>query len=304
VTVSIAGVTSPPRQRGYITDDMFKGHGRAGVQVNNLVPGKGATEAQQDAALLRYIASGSSWCDMQIGPAVMGATLDTVQERVNVNRSGYVEIFPRYRPVIGLTAFAIGAEVSQLAPYTDLSNVDVQESGFRVPASPGIGVWSSAGPIQFGAMAAPWDQALVRYSYVNGFPVTDLTAPATAGATSISVADTTGIVAGQTWLTIYALQNQWTFLATSVSTADAGGLGFGPGTVGCAALPSAIPVSDPLYPPLVSGFTPAAIEAVVIATRAIIKESVPSAAPKGAPAAGDDFALAENILNKLFVLGA
>lgn len=302
MTVSVAGVTSRNRPWRYITPDMFRAHGRRGVDVSKLVPGKGVTEAQQDAALLDFIEAGGSWCDMMIGPAVMGATMDTVQERVNVNRRGYVEVFPRYRPVLGLAEFAIGADVNSLATYTDLSSVDVQDAGFRVPAYPGLGVWSSEGPIQFGAIAAPWDQALVRYTYPNGFPVTELTEAATAGATSIEVDDTTGIIAGKTWLTIYALQNRFSFLATSVSTADAGGLGTGPGTVGCAALPSAIPVSDPLYAPLVSAMPPAAITAVVLATRACIKESGPAGQGKGQPTSGDDRAEAEDILRKLFVL--
>lgn len=301
MTVSVAGVTSPPRNIPYLTTDMFKAHGRAGVQVNNLVP-KG-NPSQQDAALLQKIRAGGSWCDLQIGPAVMAATMDTVQELVNVNRRGYADIFPRYRPIIGVTAFAIGPDVSQLTTFDDLSGIDVQEGMFRVPSFTNGLLSSSAGPIQFGRMAAPMDQATVRYTYANGFPVTTLTAAVAAGATSIAVADTTGIVANKTWLTIYALQDQFTFLATSVSTADAGGLGTGPGTVGCAAVPSAIEMPDPYYPPLVSALPSSLNEAVALATRAIIKEGG-SGGPKGGPSAGDDFAAAEKILAKFFVLDA
>ncbi|HCT79269.1 MAG TPA: hypothetical protein DGT23_22450 [Micromonosporaceae bacterium] len=300
MTVSIAGVTSPRKNMAYITGDMFKAQGRAGVQVNNLVP-KG-NEAQQDAALLQKIKAGSSWCDLQIGPAVMAATADTVQETVNVNRRGWVEIFPRFRPVIGLTAFAIGPDASNLTTFTDLTGVDIQEGSFKVPAYAN-GLWSSSeGPIQFGRMIAPWDQALARYTVVSGFPVTTLTTAVAANATSIPVADTTGIVAGKTWLTIYALQDQYSFLATSVSTADAGGLGTGPGNIGCAAVPSAIEMSDIQYPPLVSALPSALNEAVALATRGIIKESGGSTG-KG-PSAGDDFATAEAILRKFFILDA
>lgn len=304
MTVSIAGVTNPQRSIAYITPDMFKAHGRAGVQVNNLVPGKNVSEALQDAALQQKIEAGSSWCDLQIGPAVIAATMDTVQETVNINRRGWVEIFPRYRPVIGVTAFAIGPSVDQLTTFTDLTGIDVQESSFKVPAFTGGLLTSSEGPIQFGRMVAPWDQAVARYTVVSGFPVTALTATVTAGNLTIPVADTTGIVAGKTRMTIYAGQDRYSLLATSVSTADAGGLGTGPGTVGCAAVPSTIEVSDLLYPPMVSAMPPALIEAVVLATRAIIKETVANAAPKGAPSAGDDFATAEAILRKFFVLEA
>lgn len=315
MATSVVGVTSQPRQRAYITPDMFKYHGRRGVEVSNLVP-KGSA-AEQDAALLAKIEAGSAWCDSIIGPAMMGATYDTVQENVNVSRRGYVSISPRYRPVIGVTSFAIGPSADLLRELPSLDGIDVQEDHFKVPVVGGR-LTSSEGPLEFGGVAAPWDQALVRYTYVNGFAVASLTAAPAQGAVQIEVDDTTGIVAGRTWMTIYALQNRHQFLVTSVSTADAGGLGSGPGTIGCSALQSAIEVSDPLYPPLVSAMPPQAIEAVVLATRAMIKESgggggagSSTARPgrssgggggRSAPSAGDDFAAAEAILRKLFVL--
>jgi hypothetical protein len=60
---------------------------------------------------------------------------------------------------------------------------------------------SSAGPIQFGngfGFRGAFDQppSYARWQYVNGFPVTTLAAPATAGAQQIQVVNPNGILAG------------------------------------------------------------------------------------------------------------
>lgn len=305
VASQIVGVTSQPRMTPYISVDMFKHHRRRGVQVDNLVPR--GTPDQQDAALAEVIESASVWADNLI-LQILAATQDTVLDTVNIDRRGYATIHPRYRPVIALTAFAIGPSPNQLQTYTDLTGAGVQPNRITVPTAP-FALTTSQGPLQFGTVPAPHDRAWCQYTYQNGFPVTTLTAPAAAGATSIAVADTTGIVAGQTYMTIYDLQRRFRFLASTVSTAPTG-VGTGPGTVTCPALPYAIPNSGN-YPTMVSALPADAIEAIVLATRAIIKEtgggnprsSSRSAAQAASeePNAGDDFAEAQAILHPYFV---
>lgn len=302
MVTSAVSVVSAQRTTPYITPDMFKTHARAGVQVDNLVP-KGQP-ADNEAALALYIEEGSSWVDLHAERTFV-STLDTVQTQVNVDNRGFVEIHPRYTPVIGLTAFSIGPTPSDLQALSSLSGIGwLQDGGFSVPVYP-VSLTSSEGPIQFGGVGCPWDQAWCQYSYAHSYPVTYLTADVSAAATSIPVLDTTGIVAGRTWLTIYSGKTRYRFLATSVSTADSGGLGTGPGTVGCAAVPVAIdnPVSNPV---MVSALPSVGILAVVLATRAIIKQkgsgSVSAtnassrATSEGRRGAGDDFAEAwENV---------
>lgn len=301
MVTSIVGVTSTPRQTPYITVDMFKTHARAGVQVENLVP-KGQP-ADQEAALARYIESASSWMDDHAEMTFV-ATMDTVVQQVNVDRSGFVEIHPRFIPCIGLTAFAIGSLPSNMGSLTSLSGAVVTERALHVPVYPLAALTSSQGPIQFGGVNAPWDEAWCQYTYVNGYPVTTLTASVAQGATSISVADTTGIVARRTWLTAYSGKTRYNFLAGTVSTADAGGLGSGPGTVGCAAVPAAI--NNPDIPVMVSALPSSLIEACVLVTRAMIKQKGGGAvaatsantrsAKEGKQNAGDDFAEAWEII--------
>lgn len=296
MVTSLAGATSPARTRPYITTDMFKLHTRAGVQVESLVP-KGAP-ADQEAALAEFIEQASGWMDEQ-AEQILYASVDTWAGQVNVDRLGFVEVYPRFRPVVGLTAFSIGSAPDMMTAVQSFSGSMVTENGFSVATGPGLGTWSSQGPIQFGGIGAPCDQAFCQYSYVHGFPVTYLTDAVTQGAVTISVADTVGIVAGQTWLNIRAGRNRLQFLATSVSTADAGGLGSGPGTVGCAAMPFAIP--DPYVPNQVDALPSGLVTAAVLATRAHIRGKTPATPARGKErktTPGDDFQEAWELVRK------
>lgn len=304
MATSVVSPTSIQRMTPYITGDMFKTHARAGVQVESLVP-KG-TPADQEAALLGYIEQGSAWIDRHAEQS-FAATADTVQQQVNVGRDGFAEIHPRFIPVIGLTAFSVGPAPSQLSALSSLSGVGfLPDGGFTVPVFQ-LALTSSQGPIQFGGITCPWDQAWCQYTYVNGYPITYLTAATlAAGATSVAVADTTGIVAGKTWLTIYSGKTRYRFLAGTVSNADAGGLGTGAGTVGCAAVPFAIdnPAGQPV---MVSALPPDLILASVLATRGIIKQKgitavvTPTARSqaRGRHNAGDDLTEAWELVQKV-----
>lgn len=267
---AVVGATSPARLTPYISVDMFRRDGRRGVSVDQLAPG--GRPADQTAALEQYIESASSYVD-SFCQQILAATVDTYVGRYNVGRDGYVIVHPRYRPVIALTAFAIGVTPSQLATLTTLTGSIVAPNYFSVPAYAGaMPINTNQGPIQFGNPAILPGRAYCQYSYQNGFPVTQLTAGVTAGATSISVADTTGIVSGLTWLTIYSGATRYRFLAGTVSTAPAGGVGTGPGTVACAAVPQAITINEST-PVMVSALPADIIQAVVLVTRAFIKDA-------------------------------
>jgi hypothetical protein len=267
VTAPAIGITSTQNVKPIMSLDMFKLQRNRGVSLA-LVPQ--GTPADNDAALALVIQQASDWM-FGICLQTLNATVDTVRDTVNIGRDGYARIFPRYRPVIAVTAVSFGADVASLAALSDLSGVDVQPEGFSVPTWSGNAQWTSQGPLQFGYTTAPMDQALVQYTYVNGYPHTWLTAPAAAGATSLSLADTTGIVEGKTWLTVYAGRAQFRFLAGAVSNAVSG-LGTGPGDVVCPALPYEV-TNRTAYPTFVSAMPGNAIEAGALAIRSIIKSS-------------------------------
>jgi hypothetical protein len=294
MTTPIVGVTSAPRLTPYISVPMFKYHARRGVAVDQLVPR--GMPADQDAALLQYIESAAAYTD-SVCQQILAATYDTVLDTVNVGRDGCARVHPRYRPVIALAEFSIGGSPGSLQALADLSGVGVQQNRFVVPVVGGsLPVNTSQGPIQFGGARAPMDEAWIRYTYVNGFPVTALTESASSGATSISVVDTTGVVPSNTWLTIYAGADRFRFLAGAVSTAGPAGIGTGPGTVVCPALPNAVSNVGP-QAVMVSALPSDVIEAQVLITRAFIKDA-PAYKPggDGEPGSGDDLVEAVALL--------
>jgi len=299
MTVSLVGATSTVRNVPYITPDMFKLHSRAGVQVESLAP-KGSP-VDQDAALAEKIEQAGSWVD-EWAEQSFAASLDVWSGQVNVGRSGYVEVFPRFKPVIGLASFSIGPQPDQLSAVSSFAGAMVMENSFSVPVIPLAAMTSSEGPIQFGGIGVPYEYAFCQYGYVHGYPITSLTAPIAAGATSISVADTTGIVAGQTWLNVRAGRTRYQFLATSVSTADSGGLGFGPGTVGASVAAPSVVTPNPDIAIQVDGAPSSLILANVLVTRALIKGKTPTTPARGKErksSDGDDFKEAWEIIRKL-----
>jgi hypothetical protein len=109
-------------------------------------------------------------------------------------------------------------------------------------------------------------------------------------------------VAGQTWLNVRAGRTRYRFLATSVSTADAGGLGFGPGTVGASVAAPSVDTPNPDIPIQVDGLPSVLITAAVLSTRAFIKGKTPTTSARGKDrktSDGDDFREAWDIVRKL-----
>lgn len=303
-TAYAIGATSLQQSVPYLSLDMVKYWQNLGANTRNLVPQGSVSD--NDAALAQYIRDATDWVN-GICQQTLNATLDTVGPvQCYVNGDGYAVIHPRYRPVLALVAFSLGSVPGQLSAYSSLAGVAVERERFSVPLGPVTPLNSSQGPIQFGpAVVAPQDGAWTQYSYVNGYPVTFLTAALAAGAVEIPVADTTGIIAGRTWMTLYAGRNQHRVLVTSVSNA-ANGLGFGPGELGCAPLPYAVP-NDDQYPTMISALPGDATRAALYTVRSFIKSnstgSVTAATagkrverdPQGS---GDDLAQAEAMLRK------
>ena len=296
--VANVGVTSTPRMVPYLSVEMMKGHRRRGVQLDNLVVRGRADE--QDAAVAELIESASVWIDNTILLPIGGlaATYETALEEVSPDRYGSVRLHPRCQPVIALTDFWSGPTANMLTQAADLSVAAVQPDRITMPVGGAMSWMSDQGPLQFGPASMPDERLWVKYTYINGFPVTTLTAPVTKGDLSIQVADCTGIIAGQTWLTVYALQDRMRFLAGTVSALS------GPGTVGCAAAPYSIPTTG-YSAPMVSALPQDVIEAAVLVVRAMVKESGGgSSKPAGKHSgsedeatAGDDYLEAEAFLH-------
>lgn len=302
MTLPAVGQTSSTKVVPYLSNAMFATHARRGVDLTGLVP-KGDA-ADQQAALADYIRQASSLMDSFL-LGTLAATRDTEVGPVTVNPRGYAIIVPRFRPIIALTAFSAGPNISQLTAYGDLTLASVEPNRILVPVGP-YGVWNtSAGPLQFG-FASPIPGSLyARWTTANGYPVTWLTGAITSGATTIDVADTTGIIAGSTQLILYADHYRFAFTPAAVSTADASGFGTGPGTLTLAAPVPLGVVNDALYPTYVSALPPDVIQAAVLMTRGVIKKTAggnvqatsQTTKNKDPLGAGDDMATAYELLD-------
>lgn len=309
MTTPLVSRTTARRTVAYMSPDMFKVHARRGVSVESLVPG--GSPADQTAALAGYIEEASTWMDSETSGTFV-AGLDTYTQRVSVDRYGSVIIRPRYTPLIGLVALSVGNDPGSLEAMTDLRGIctedTIQITAHHRPLT------SSEGPLQFGWGANPWSELYVQPTVMHGFPHTTLTADVAAGASTMSLADVAGIIAGQTQLTVHAGAQRFRFVATSVtpSTGTPGMGSVGPGVVGCPAAPWAIPsLATSGYPVVVSAITADLILCTTLITRALIKgtaagsvSAAAASAPgtpggsKGPKNAGDDFATAWGILER------
>ena len=170
------------------------------IDYNNLVVGS-TDPAVQDAELANNIARASSWIDTYCNQ-VIGATIENEQQRSRMRPDGTIAVHPRYSPISVLLSFSYGTSPNQMQTYGDVSNGWIEDQQFILPYTASTGSFSSQGPLQFGLPASPSALVYCKYQYVAGYPNALLASNASAGATSIVLNDTTGLVPG-TILSIY-----------------------------------------------------------------------------------------------------
>lgn len=193
----MASVISPiTRQvsKPYLTLDEYKNAPTA-LDYGNLV--QGGNQAAQDAELTNAITRASSWID-QYCNQVIAATVDVEQQRTRVRSDGTLRIHPKFHPVVSLDSLSVGFYPGQLTAITNFSTTWIEEQEIVIPLDIGSLTWSSQGPLGLGFTPSPRAETFVKYSYINGYPVSVLTANCSAGATSLTVDSGVGIVAGQT----------------------------------------------------------------------------------------------------------
>jgi hypothetical protein len=239
----------------YLTVAEYKAAPTA-IDYNNLVVDS-SDPAAQDAELANNIARASSWIDAHCNQ-VLAATVETEQQRVRVSGEGYLKVHPKYSPIVAVTSMSYGSTPNNLTTYNDCSQAWVEEQSIIFPSATGA-FTSSAGQLSFGANTSPRSTAYIQYNYVSGYANTTLSAATSAGATSITVADGTGIVAGSR-LTVFDGLATETFTVKSTYT-------FGSTTV---------PVDGTLVfahtsGVAVSALPPAVKEAAILATTAFLK---------------------------------
>jgi hypothetical protein len=180
------------RENPYLTVQEYK-DAPTSIDYNNLVVG--GNQAAQDAELANVILRASSYMNEYLNQSLV-ADQYTETQRVRVNGQGMIALHPNNSPIISLSSFQYGADPNNLVALPDCSTAWFEAQQLIIPLS-NLGLnYSSQGPLGFGVGYSPRQQVFTEYTYVSGFVNTTI-ATATAGATSLTVADGTGIIAGQ-----------------------------------------------------------------------------------------------------------
>jgi hypothetical protein len=276
----------------YLTLEEYKAAPTA-IDLDNLVFDSQDPDVQ-DNELRNVIARASSWMDTYCNQ-VLGATIETEQQRSRYSTDGSIRFHPRFSPIVALTDFNYGYPTN-MASLGDCSIAWIEDQEIIIPNAQ-LGTWTSQGPLSFGAFnGGPGNQLFLNYTYIAGYTNTTVAIATTIGATSLTVANGTGIIAGQ-MLTLYDGMN--TELITVASTYT-----FGSTTV---------PVTRPLVNThaigsSVSALPPAIKQAAILVTTAMLKvrgdssmtmmvTTQPTMATPGSDRFSDEMKIAADILD-------
>ena len=209
-------------EKSYITTAEYKSAPTA-QQTSNLVVG--GNEAAQDAELAAVILRASSFMDEYLNQNLV-ATQMVETQRIRMNSQGYISLHPNNNPILALIAFQYGSDPNNLQTLTDPSTAWFENSQVIIPLSQLATTYTSQGPLAFGG-TSPFTQIFTKYTYIAGY-VNTIAGAANAGATSITVTDATGIIAGQQYLITdgskterVTVANNYTFGNTTVPLASA-----------------------------------------------------------------------------------
>lgn len=180
------------KENSYLTVQEYK-DAPTSIDYNNLVVG--GNQSAQDAELANVILRASSYMNEYLNQNLV-ADQYTETQRTRVTPQGYVALHPNNSPIISLSSFQYGTDPNNLIALPDCSKAWFEAQELIIPLS-NLGLnYSSQGPLAFGFGYGPRQQIFTQYTYIAGFPNTEI-ASATAAATSLTVTKGTGFVAGQ-----------------------------------------------------------------------------------------------------------
>ena len=187
------GITtiSPPNEKPYITVAEYL-NAPTSIDSSNLVVG--GNSAAQTAELYNVIIRASSFISEYLNQDLNAAT-NTETQRTRFTPEGFIALHPNNNPVISLSAFSYGSTPNNMTSLSDCSTVWFEDQQIIIPVSQLSTSYSSQGPLSFGGAGSNRNQIFTSYTYVSGF-VNNLISVATAGQTSLTVQDASGIVVG------------------------------------------------------------------------------------------------------------
>lgn len=193
----------------YITIGEYK-NAPTSIDFDNLVVGGNASA--QDAELARVILRACSFLDEYLNQNLVAQTY-TETQRTRFTPVGTIALHPQIWPIISLSSFQYGADPNNLVTLPDCSVSWFEDQQIIIPVSQLSTTYSTQGPLAFGGAGSNANRIFVKYNYVGGY-VNNGIATATQGATSMTVQNATGIVAGGTYR-IYDNANSETITVAS-----------------------------------------------------------------------------------------
>lgn len=182
----------------------------------------GQQSGAQDAQLRIEIDKAGGWIESTWCNQGLLAKSRTEATRATPTRGGEFIVTPAHQNcLLQLTSWSYGTTASTLTAGS-LTDVWIERKAFHLPTN---GAGGSFPGLQL-ARITPGDDWVLQLAYVSGWVGTTLTANATAGATSVTVADPTGVKVGGTsaqlrsfdgLMTIYDPPNTETVTVTSVN---------------------------------------------------------------------------------------
>lgn len=180
----------------YVTPASFKAYPTF-IPLTNLRPGD-VVASDQDAQLNNMLLTASQWVDDQCAMGTPGGTISAHLQvdnvRLRLSRSGRISYHADHSPVTALVGLAMGPSPDSLTALTDLSNLWI-EDGVQIVGYPAGAVAPAMSALQLGAPVTA-GELFARWTYVAGFVATQLAASVAVGASSCTVTDPSGIVAG------------------------------------------------------------------------------------------------------------
>ena len=174
----------------YVTVAEFKKHPHY-LDLDNLLVGEPG--ALQDSTVREALLFASTWADTELDMP-LGAHVRTENARVRPDRHGRLLYHPEHSPVIKVASIATGGDPESMDEVTDPTVWTEQDGRIVIAYGPGAGT-AGITSLQFGRPPAG-GELLVRWTYVAGYPATQLGADATAGVSALTVRSTVGMTTG------------------------------------------------------------------------------------------------------------
>jgi hypothetical protein len=174
----------------YVSPAAFKAHPTY-LDLDGLRVGAPEPEAQT-AELANILLKASAWADNECDMP-LGAHLYVQNQRARCDQAGMVRLHADHSPVLTVASFGYGWTPTALTTLASPSAWVEGGANMLIPLGSTSGAWS--GSLQFGSPAAG-SELFVQVAVVAGWVATQFAADASDGATSITVADPTGIQPG------------------------------------------------------------------------------------------------------------